>query len=202
MNKKEENRKWLGAHIEDQLYNALMKLSYEEGKHVMTVAEEAFAAHVVNKADKSKNATVRIQAAVIEDKDRQNRLAQLKQLYVSHMTLQSEEGAEQLKFLCDLAGVTLENLVDKMNESPHLSEVLKGKDSLSAAELWLLEKLKPGASYAAKTIIEEAEKAGYKKHIIVDARAKIAATTSFEINSIKQGSAWFWKLSAKNQVIQ
>lgn len=193
-NKKEENRKWVMSQIEETAHTSLLKLASEKGVHIADLLEEVITNYLVNAGKLSKSKTAQIYAAVLEDRERTSRVLMIKQLILSHQAAPSEELMDQIKALCDVAGLSLENLVDALEEMPHLAEVVKGNDSISKAEMWLLENIQPGKPMAARAIEELASKAGFKKHTLNDARARINASGKVHISSTKQGVQWFWSL--------
>lgn len=191
---RDENRKWLSGQVDDQTHNAAMCVSSETGKHITALVEEGIHLMISHYAQTSKSSAVRIHAAHTDDKSRQNQIGQLKQLIISYQGDPNEDMLDRIKDLCDLAGVSMERLVEDLNKMPHLAEVLKGNDSISKAELWLVENLLPDKPTAVKTIQDKATKVGFKWHVIKDARDRLKANTGTEILSMKQGKMWFWNL--------
>ena len=193
-NKKEENRKWIMAQIEETAHTSLLRLASEKGVHVAELTEEIITTHLVNAGKHSKSKTAQIYAAVLEDRERQSRVLMIKQLILSYQAAPSEELLDQIKSMCDVAGLSMEKMVDDLNEMPHMAEVVKGNDSISKAEMWLIENMKPDKPIAARSIEEMGLKAGFKKHTLNDARQRINQSGKVQITSTKQGAQWFWAL--------
>lgn len=195
-NRETDTRKTIMSNqIEESAHSALISIVNKTGKPIAFVIAEMLDWWIVECAKTNRDRNVQAHAAHIKTRERQTQRTILKQVAVAYQSEPTEEALDEFKDLCDALGVSMEKVIEEMNELPHIAEVLKGTESISKAEMWILENMKPDKPIASKKIEEMGYKAGYKKHILRDAKDRLNAVGNIQIRSMKQGTMWFWSLT-------
>lgn len=198
-NKEDVKSFWVWAQIEEGLHTSLLEVSTMTGKHPRQIVEmgvELAVAHFVEIAKKNGSAIpdrARLQSLLLEDRNKQLMVNQVKIMAYNHSLNPSEESADRLAEACDLAGVSLDALMDEIESKPELVEAVSKGGSLSSAEVFLIGHMKPGKMYAAREIIELAATRGFKEYVIKEAKRKQ------NVKSIRLESAWFWTIPVKEE---
>lgn len=185
----DENRKWVYSKVEEACHDALMEIATENGVHVSRVIEDALDQFVRNYAseygDKNKP-KVFVRNMALEDRQIRTMFAQVKQLAYTFAESPTDDNMDRLRLACDAIGVDVETMLEDVSDKPHVSNVIARNGSLSKAELFLAETIKPGVMYYNQEIISEAEKLGIKAHAIKKAKQNLS------IDSEKRGDKWYW----------
>lgn len=187
-------RTWVGAQLDEPVFNALWKVATAQGRHPAQVAEEGIEHYLVwwtnqqleegNKVDDK----LLVTKLALEDRARQNQLTQLKTLAYSHLQFPTEETAERLEAACNASGISVETLMEEISENQYIAELVSENGSLSNAEMWLLENMSPGTKYPMRNIVDKGESAGFKEHTLKAAKAKLG------IESRREAKSWVWIL--------
>lgn len=199
MSAEKDTRRWTWTKLTESAHDALLQVSTEFGRHPSESVADAVDFWLIEMAKKSKSRALIFHAAHTKDRERQTQLSIVKQLIVSYQKNPSDEGFDEISSLCNILGESLDKLIEDLNESPHISEVLKSTDMVSKAEMWLLETMQPDKPIASKAIKEMAAKQGFGGHIIDRAKDRLNTTGKVSIMPFKQGSAWFWRMKTPDR---
>jgi hypothetical protein len=184
-----KKKMWTAGQLEEETYNALMGLAAQEGVPPAMIVEKAVEEYIRNVGKNSKNSFVYAAYAVLEMRSREVRLLNIKQIAVAHIENPTDESADQLRALCEMSGVSMEEIISDMNRTPHIKALIAEVGTLSSVEAWLLRFMEPGKSYAAKIVQEAAQKSGHSDFMIKKAKSKL------NIVSRRMGKQWFWELN-------
>lgn len=191
MAKDQEDVRWLQVPFTREHFNSLSLIAGERGQHITKTVQEACIQFIVCNGKQSKSPRVRVDAASIEEEDRLLQINQLKRLIVLYQDNPDEEKLEQIKQLCDDSNVTIESLIEDLSKVPHITEVLK-TDSVSKAQMWLMEKLNPEKPTSVNTLQAMTKNSPFKWHTIQKARDYLNKNTKIQIDTRKDGAAWYW----------
>jgi len=193
MGNEEVRRMWVGGQIDEPTHTALLKMCTLEGKHPTAMVELAIEECIVNfarerlKEGKEIDDKILVTMLSLENRARENQVAQLKQLAYSHLRWSSEESAERLSSACEASGIAVEDLMEEINSNPHVKElVIENGQSLSSAELFLMENMSPGKLYPMKELISMGERSGFKEWTLKAAKGKLG------IESRRESKMWVW----------
>jgi len=198
-NNDDVKRMWVGGQIDETIYTALWKVSTELGKHPSVVIEMSIEEFIVNFTNKKLNEgkdvddKLLVTTLALEDRARTNQITQLKTLAYSHLKFPTEESAERLEAACNASGISIETLLEEINENQHIKELVSENGSLSNSEMWLLENMSPGRKYPMRVIVEKGRDAGFKEHTLKAAKAKLG------IESKRESHSWVWILPKNPQ---
>lgn len=190
---------WVAAEIEEAIHTALFEVATMVGKHPRKLVEMgvelviAYYVELFEKEGKPVPVIAKLETMLRQDRARQLRVNQIKIMAYNHVQNPTEDSADRLAEACELAGISIESLMEEINDKPQLIEVYTDGGSLSTAEFFLLSHMKPGELYPAKEIIEGAKKQGIKEYVIKDAKRKQG------IESVRMEKEWCWRVPAKEK---
>jgi len=197
--KDKENRRWFGASIEEEDWNALNKLATSIGKPLWVVAEmaiQAFIVQRVNNADREKEYTdpdIESRKLLLESRAKKARINVARQLSYDYLDSEDEETYDNLQRACDLAGVDIDEILENAKGKDHVRAYLSEHGDVTDAEMWLLENLEPGKICPVKIIHTLGAAEGFKVHTLKRAKREIGA------ESVRIGGAWAWRLPKKEE---
>lgn len=196
---KDDRTFWVWSQLDEALHTALLEVSTATGKHPRALIEIAIEEYIVRWTSErsakglSVSPHVQFEVIMLEDRTRQIRLNQLKQLAFNHVEHPTDDSAEQLASACDLAGISVESILQQVSNKPHVVELMGENGSLNSVEMFLAMHIEPGNMYSASDVIAAGEKKGFKKYLINEAKRKLG------IQSRKEGSAWLWFIPEKKK---
>jgi len=183
---------WVWAQLEEELHTALLEIGTMTGKHPKSLIEAAIEEYIINwvqqrtaKGDKIPG-NIQIESIMLQDRRRQIMMTQVRQLAYNHVKAPTDDSAEQLAKTCDLAGISVEAILEEVGERPHVLELMSEHGTLSNVESFLVELMTPGEMYSARDIIDEAERNGFKKYLVNEAKRKLG------IRSFRRSEGWYW----------
>lgn len=195
MARETDTRKFKNLRVDDALHNSLIEIVNMTGKSMEDLLVEGASMVVMEFSKKGKGKNVQAYAAQVKVRERQTQQTILKQVAAAYQSEPSEEALDEFQALCDVLDTSIEKVIAEMNEMPHIGEVLKGKNSITSAEMWILKNVLPDKPIASKTIEKMGDREGYKMYTLRDARERLNLSGEVNIASIKQGSMWFWHLT-------
>jgi hypothetical protein len=188
-NEDDTRKMWIGAQLDEPIYNALFRLATELGVHPSLAAEIGVEFFIENYTLKEEDPDFLITQMSIRHKRRQHSVATIKQMAIAHLNDPTEESADELAAACDSIGMSVESIVDVMSEKEYIGQIVnqRGKD-LNDVEMWLAETIKPDREYKASEIFRMGLERGYSKDRVRKAR------TALGIDSKRRSGhwAWFW----------
>lgn len=200
MAKKEEGKKyWVWGQLEEEQHTALLELSTVTGKHPRQLVEMAVELLITTLAAERKEkglfvpASVRLEALAAEDRTTQLRINQVKTLAYNHVQNPTDETAERLAEACDLAGVSVEAILEQVSANGHIVEIFSEGKTLTSVESFLVEFIKPGKHYSASEVIAAGEARGFKHYLIKEAKRKLGITSK------RDKAGWLWSFPAKEK---
>lgn len=189
MSAKESKRMWVSCQVDEDAHSALMQIATRQGLHPSKVLEAALDMYILEcSKDPDAMPIVRLKAYAIEDRERQSQLSIIKQMAYTHLHEPTDESAERLAYACEIAQISMERLLDELDERPEIASIIQHGGSLSKIQLWLMETMVQGEIYHSKKIIEMGKKYGFKEHNIT------AAKRELDIESKRMPDGWYWKL--------
>ena len=114
MSNDDVKRMWVGGQIDEAIHTALMRACTMLGKHPANAVEQAVEEFIVNFARQKLNEgkeiddKILVTVMTLENRERENQIAQLKQLAYSHLRWPTEESAERLNSACEVSGIAME----------------------------------------------------------------------------------------------
>lgn len=198
MSAKDEGKTfWVWAQIEESVHTTLLELSTATGKHPRTILEIALEDYIVNwvAAHKSKGDSVprdvELESIFLEDRKSQVYINHVKQLAYGHIDKPTDDSAERLARACELAGISVESIIEEVSSKPHMGDIIADGGTLNMAEMYLLDVMQPGQPYQSREIISYGEAKGIKKYLITEAKRKLG------IVSRRDSGSWVWILPSK-----
>lgn len=199
--KNEEKSFWVWAQLDEDVHTALLEISTETGKHPKVLIEIAVEDYILQWTASRKEkgllipGKVELEAIVIEERRRQVLFNQIKQLAYHHSDTPTDESAERLARACELAGVSVELILEQVSNKPIGVDMMTEGSTLNTAELYLINTMTPGEIYQSTEIITAGENRGIKKYLINEAKRKLG------IRSRRESGSWVWILPKKESGI-
>lgn len=198
MARETDTRKCKNFRVEESLHNALIEIVNMTGKSMEDLFVDGANKVVTEFAKHSKGKNVQAHDAQLKLRERQTQQTILKQVAAAYQNEPTEEALDEFQALCDVLETSIEKVIDEMKEMPHITEVLKGANSISNAEMWILQNVKPGKPVASTTVEATGFKVGYRKWTLRDAKDRLNQSGSVKIDIMKQGTKWFWVMTMPN----
>jgi hypothetical protein len=198
MSQEEVRRMWVGGQIDEPIHTAMMKTATRIGIHPSVLVERCIEEFIKNYVQHSLEMgeevddKLLVTALALENRERENQIAQLKSMAYFHLRYSTEESAEQLESACRASGIPVETLMKEINSNQHIKELVTENGSLSNAELWLLENLMPDKEYPMSEIISRAKEHGFKDWAIKNAKRNL------RIESKRREKMWIWVLKSES----
>jgi len=183
----DHKRKWMSAQLDEPMFNAMMRIATEQGIHPTVANEIALEFYIEHYTLQEEDPDFLITQMSIRHKRRQHSIATIKQMAIAHLNDPTEESADELEVACESIGISVESIVDVMNDKEYIGQIVsnRGKD-LNSVELWLSEMIKPGLEYKAAEIFRMGLDRGFSKDRVAKAR------TSLGIDSTRRSGHWAW----------
>lgn len=108
----DQETKWIYGEIEESAFFAMLKMASETGKPPSKLVAEGLDLLLIKYAEKSENPSVKLHAFYA--KSRARRMAA--DLVVQNAEEMSEIVTEQILGLCNLAGLTMDQVVEDLNK--------------------------------------------------------------------------------------
>lgn len=198
MARETDTRKFKNFRVEESLHNALIEIVNMTGKSMEDLFVDGANLVVAEFAKKSKGKSIQAHNSQLELREYQTQQAILKQVAAAYQNNPTEESLDKFQALCDVLETSMEKVTEEMKEMPHITEVLKGANSITNAEMWILENVEPGKPIASTYVEEKGFKVGYKKWTLRDAKDRLNRSGSVKIEITKKGTKWFWIMSMPN----
>lgn len=198
MSAKDEGKTfWVWAQLEESIHTTMLEVSTVTGKHPKVLLEMALEDYIINwvATQKEKGAhvptNVELEAIILVERKKQVYVNHIKQLAYNHVDKPTDESADTLARACELAGISVESILEQVSNKPQMGEIIANGGTLSMAELYLLDVMQPGQVYQAREIIDFGEAKGIKKYLINEAKRKL------NIASRRESGSWVWILPSK-----
>lgn len=198
MARETDTRKFKNLRVEESLHNALIEIVNMTGKSMEDLFVDGANMVVTEFAKKSRGKNVQAHAAQLKLREHQTQQTILKQVAAAYQNNPTEESLDEFQALCDVLETSIEKVTEEMKEMPHITEVLKGTNSISNAEMWILQNIKPEKPVASTYVEEKGFKVGYKKWTLRDAKDRLNRSGNVKIEIMKQGTKWYWVMSVPN----
>lgn len=196
-NEKDSKTYWVWAQIEESLHTSLLEVSTTMGRHPRSVIEIAIEEYIVNWVAKKELQdefvpnSLRLEAIVLRDRARQVQINQVKQLAYNHLANPTDESAEELADACDIAGISVESVLEQMSNRPSPVHMLGENASIQRAASFLVEIMKPGELYPSNDVLSAGKDAGIKEYLLKEAKRKLM------VDSRREGMTWYWIMPKK-----
>lgn len=191
MAEQEEQRKWMAANLTKAVYDSLMMIAANEGKHPTVIMEEMVAAAVIdynNRKGAKAPMLVRVYAATQEMLHRKQIADMLRQLVQAELKDPDEDRWEQLQKLAGEAGVDLEKFISDVQKNELLAAMVINNGYVSPAQQLLLEVIPVNTvGVPANTIYDECRKRDVARDAIKNARIQLGVET------YKPNRIWYWR---------
>lgn len=195
MAKKDEEKKyWMWAQVEEGAHTAALELSTVIGKHPSKILEmglELIIAHYASELEakgKPVPPALKLEALAARDRKEQLQINQVKTMAYNHLQTPTDESADRLAEACDLAGISIEAIMEQVSANPHVADFVTNGKSLTSVEAFLVDYIKPGKMYQAKDVMAAGEERGFKVYLIKEAKRKLGIVSRNE----KGGWVWFF----------
>lgn len=194
-----DNHKFFLFHgrLVEQSHITLQSLASEFGKDIPTMASELIERGMMDlqREMKENGQELPAEAAVFAELRRINKRKEMKRSLQSIAIAYKESGddddAERFKDLCDKSNISVEAVLQELNDKPHLEAFISQNERLSNVEEFFLKIMKPGEPYIVQEIKNLAIEAGFSNHKIKEAKTRLG------IESHRDGQSRLWILPIK-----
>lgn len=122
-----------------------------------------------------------------EGREREQVIGALKRIASRHVRDATEKSLEELKALCDEEGVSVEEIMDDLAESPAVPVVSNAGDTLARAMNWVIEFMRGKERIASVAAFEAAKLDGFTQRTIELAKNRLGIPSRKMAKGI-----WYW----------
>jgi len=190
-----DNRKWVGAEVEEGTHRSLCQLATLKGSRPHILAAELLEAGITREleylAEKDRDKLpfeLRLLAQVRRIAHVQRIRQMIRQVANDHADDPTEEKADLLASFCDEAGVTMEEIEEDLKGLPTIpiAAAYDGKGTAAACE-WLVKSVPQGEKVWSVALLQAAQEAGFRPYVVNQARN---ALRSQGLTSKREGKRW------------
>lgn len=187
----DSNRRWISAELDEDVHRALLQLATLRGKHPNKLVEDMVVDGIALAAEQEEFVTsvdLQVYAGVYEVRRRARIRSQLVQIAFEHQQNPSEETADLLKSLCELAGVPVEEIVQESEDSTLVPLSQDNGTGVHSAARWLNKVVEIGKEYPAIFIMQLAHEVGFSDATVKSAKQVLG------IQSKRKSMGWVWTI--------
>lgn len=185
----EEERRWIGVTVTETLYDALMRVATEMGRHPTLVAEEALLDFVIayaNKKGENAPALVRLVAMNAENTQRMRAIDNVRALIHQQLVYPDEQVLDRINLLCADLGIDLKEIMKEVEGNSTIAAIMSIQGRIDPAEQILLDNIKIGEKVPVVDLYAIAKEKKITPAAMRRARINLGILTTHE------GPGWFW----------
>jgi antitoxin component of RelBE/YafQ-DinJ toxin-antitoxin module len=181
------SKRWVSTELDEDTHRTLLKVATELGVHPTKLIEKYITDGLTNEAltmDLFAPPELRVYAALQEVRKRSRIRSQLGQIAFEHQNNPSEESADILQNVCDISGVTVEDVVSHDLSSVPL--IQDNGNGVSSCVRWLQKYCIPNREFPVPVVLEQGKSFGFSEAVIRSAKAQLG------IISKRASKTWVW----------
>ena len=189
-----ENKRYVGAQIEDDDYHALIKMATVTGRHPSKLIEEyikrGIAMDVEMYSDGNMPMELQVYYTLEKTKKAISMQTMLKQIANVLIKTNDEDLADELLRLCKETNTSYDNLIEQAQQGNIVGTNITVEDSSSTAnaKAFLLSVMKPDQEISANDLYDLGKQEGFSKAILRDAKNQLG------IQAVRKQKNWVWIL--------
>lgn len=185
----ESNKRWVSTEIDEDTHRALCQLATLRGQHPSKVIEQFIADGISLAAENEEFAAsidIQVYAGLFEVRRRARVRSQLVQIAFEHQQNPTEDTADMLKSLCELAGIPEEEIVRESEDATLVPIVQDNGTGVASATRWLRQVIEADNEYPVLFVMELAKEVGFSESTVKSAKQTLG------IVSKRKSKGWVW----------
>jgi hypothetical protein len=166
-----------------------MHIATQKGLHPAKVIEQFIVDGIALSAEMeefSSSVDIQVYAGVYEVRRRARIRSQLVQIAFEHQQNPTEESADALRSLCELADVAVEEIIEESEDAALVPIIQDNGHGVASAVRWLKQVIEDGNEYPVTYLLELAYQAGFSQATIKSAKQTLG------IVSRRKSNCWVW----------
>lgn len=184
-------RRWVSCELDEDTHRALCQLATTHGQHPSKLIEQFITDGISVAAEQEEftgNVDVQVFAGLYEVRRRARIRSQLVQIAFEHQQNPTEDTADMLRSLCELAGVSPEEITKESTEGSLVPIVQDNGAGVASAVRWLKQVVEVGNEYPVNFITDLARDVGFSTTTIKSAKQHLG------IISVRKSKGWVWQM--------
>lgn len=185
----DSNKRWVSTELDEDAHRALCRLATQMGTHPSKLIEQFVVDGLAATAEQEEfvaSIDLQVFAGVYEVRRRARIRSQLVQIAFEHQQNPTEETADLLKSLCELASIPVEEIVRESEDATLVPLAQDNGTGVNSAMRWLRQVVEAGNEYPVVFIMQLAKEVGFSESIVKSAKQNLG------IISKRRSKGWMW----------